>query len=217
MSELFKKLYETSQGVPVYIRAPDFYRHTRKLSARELRAKYPCFVSENVRWKSKVTPITHSQRDDKLEASYKLAHLVVMARTARERKPVVMEELERMGYKLNPYSLASDYCVGFYAKSFDEVYKVAESLSNKVDSMAVVNAIWYMRFNYIFNLRRLAEAGFVHHSNSVFKAVMVLFNYTPMRVFFNGSVGVYAPHTTDSLVELGLTFQNYVRTIGAVV
>lgn len=217
--ELYK-LYKEVNGVPVYIRPSNFYgviSNVTRDDVRALREKYRCFISENVRWKARVKSIIHDDVIDDAKFTSKLVRIILMGRANSEKDKVEVEsKLRSMGIKLNPYGMGSPICFGFYLKSFNDIDRVVGNLIGKVDAVAIVNTVWYLKFNRLLNLRRLIEkGGFTPREEKAFKAVMGVVNYSTVRVFYNGTVGVYAPHTPESITVLGKQLFSLFDRVGA--
>lgn len=214
------EIYDKVNGVPIFIRPVDFYGKVRSLSPSEMRRirdKYRCFVSENVRWKSRVKSVVHEDVDDSVNFSKKLVRIVIMGRAKNEKDKEEIEKiLYNSGIRVNPYGMSSPVCFGFYLSDFNKLKKVVELLGDRVEAVGIVNTVWYLKYNIMLNLRKLIEnAGFTPREEKAFKAVMGIVNYSTVRVFYNGTVGVYAPHTPESVDLLGRQLYSLFRKVGS--
>lgn len=210
-------VYKEVDGVPIYIRPLNLYERIKNIPVPLIRKKYRCFISENARWKSRVKSLEYRDRE-KTNFDLELVKIVVMGRAKSPEDKVTVENmLTTMGINLNPYGLASDVCFGFYLSSFDEMDEVARRLKGKVDGLTIVNTVWYIKYNIIINLKTLIDRlGFTPRGKA-FKTVIGVVNYSTIRVFYNGTVGVYAPHTERSIRVLAEQLYSLFRKVGALI
>jgi hypothetical protein len=208
-------VYRVVNGVPIYMRPLNLYDRIKHVPGDILRKKNRCFLSENSRWKSRVKSIIHTERSP-VDFDLKLVKIIVMGRAKSPRDKEECEKtITNMGLRLNPYGMGSEVCFGFYAVSFDDIEKVVRALSNRIDGVAIVNTVWYIKYPAMINLKKLIEVGFTPREEKAFKAVTGVLNYSTVRIFYTGTVGVYAPHTEESVKVLGEQLYDLLRRVGA--
>jgi len=207
--------YKDVEGVPIYIRPLNLYDRIKNIPFPLVRKKYKCFISENTKWKSRVKTLMYNEHES---ANYdlELIKIVIMGRSkSREDKLSAENTLSAIGVKLNPYGSASDVCFGFYLNSFDEIDDVVRSIKDKVDAVAIVNTVWYIKYGKMINLKKLIDTlSFTPHGIS-FKTVSGVVNYSAIRVFYNGTTGVYSPYTESSIKLLAEQIYSLFRSVGA--
>lgn len=211
-------IYDYVDDIPIYIRPRNLYDKIKEIPPFLLRKKYRCFISENARWKSRVKSIIHNEVLDSNNYNIKLVKIVVMGRAKSNKDKILAEnKLKSNNIKTNPYGIGSDTCFGFYTNDFNNLSKIVREIKNEIDGVSIINTIWYIKYDIMLNLRKLIDVGFTPRQEKKFKAVLGVVNYSTIRLFYNGTIGVYAPHTKNSIEILRKNIYHLLNDVGAII
>lgn len=158
-----------------------------------LRGQYRCFMSENTLWRARIHRVAiDGYAEPPTPVVPTLINVMVRARAPLS---VVAEALVKSGVPINPYSSPSDAtgtCIGFYAKSFEQVERVVDSLGKLglISDAMIVNAVWYMKLGRIINLLALANTGIFVYAATKFKCVTGTVDDSKVTVFNTGTVRI---------------------------
>jgi len=200
--------------VPLYLRLPP-PPDARIKAVRDGEGLY-CFLSYVAKRRSRHKTIVYVGEDDPGDYSVRNALNVVMLQArSPDAGAAAAEALRAAGARLNPYR--SGRCLGFYARSFDDLFRLLETVADYVRAAAIVHTVWYLYYRSRVNLRVLARAGFiVSLARSTFRVAMGSVNNTTVRIFQTGTVGVYGVHTPETIHVFARQLWGYMRSIGAV-
>lgn len=211
------RLWKMVEGVPIYVRPPLLTVKGRKMTVKGVHEAYRCLLSKNFNWKSRVhttrfKPPAPAPPPEKME----LVVVVLTGRAKPGKKEEVIAALKAMGKRINPYSKGP--CFGFYARTEEEIVETVARIAPLVEAVAIVNTVVYFNLGRHINLKKVAEAGFVMPSIKTFKDSYGKLNGLTLRVFFNGTIGVYGPIAPDKgeLEKVWSTIYWFLREAGAI-
>lgn len=176
-----------------------------------LKRDYPCFVSENAFWKVRRYRVVDVERVERAGVPLHVSLLVVMGQGSPGEDYVSL--LRRLGVKPVPYrspETARRRCFGFYAKTYEDVYRIADALAaHGAARFAVVNGVWHAQLPSRVTFRPLLQSGyFVLSTARTFKFVKLETGMRTVLVFPSGRVRILnatVPDDAERVLDITYT------------